>query len=75
MYEFTFLTPDRGAGFIERLESQGLTVTVSRDPIAEEVTTVSISDDIDESLADRIESWYEEETQAAEAELFESGAG
>lgn len=75
MYEFTFLTPDRGAGFIERLESQGLTVTVSRDPIAEEVTTVSISDDIDESLADRIEAWYEQETQAAEAELFESGAG
>jgi hypothetical protein len=73
MYEFTFLTPDGGAGFIKRLEAEGLEVTVASDPIAEEATTVSIPDDIDESLADRIEEWYEEETQAAEAELFASG--
>ncbi|KTG16046.1 MULTISPECIES: hypothetical protein [unclassified Guyparkeria] len=73
MYEFTFLTPDGGAGFIKRLEAEGLEVTVTSDPIAEEATTVSIPDDIDESLADRIEEWYEEETQAAEAELFASG--
>ena len=73
MYEFTFLTPDGGAGFIKRLEAEGLEPTVSSDPIAEEATTVAIPDDIDESLADRIEEWYEEETQAAEAELFASG--
>jgi len=73
MYEFTFLTPDRGAGFVKRLESLGLDVTVTQDPIAEEATTISISDDIDEATADRIEGWYEEETQAAEAEMFESG--
>ena len=73
MYEFTFLTPDGGAGFIRRLESLGLAVEVASDPIAEEATTVSISDDIDDELADRIEEWYEEETQAAEAELFASG--
>lgn len=73
MYEFTFLTPDGGAGFIKRLEAAGLEVTVASDPIAEEATTVSIPDDIDEALADRIEEWYEEETQAAEAELFASG--
>jgi len=74
MYEFTFLTPDGGAGFIKRLEAEGLDVRVSSDPIAEEATTVSISDEIDDNLADRIEGWYEEETQAAEAELFASGA-
>ena len=73
MYEFTFLTPDGGAGFIKRLEAEGLKVTVSSDPIAEEATTVSIPDDIDDDLADRIEGWYEEETQSAEAELFASG--
>ncbi|MFP4252092.1 MAG: hypothetical protein ACLFRM_05565 [Guyparkeria sp.] len=73
MYEFTFLTPDRGAGFIKRLEAEGLDVTVARDPMAEEATTVSIPDDIDDALADRIEGWYEEETQAAEAEMFREG--
>lgn len=73
MYEFTFLTPDRGAGFVKRLEAEGLEVTVSRDPMAEEATTVAISDDISDDLAERIEQWYEEETQAAEAELFREG--
>lgn len=73
MYEFTFLTPDRGAGFVKRLEAEGLAVGVARDPMAEEATTISIPDDIDDALADRIEGWYEEETQAAEAELFDSG--
>jgi hypothetical protein len=74
MYEFTFLTPDRGAGFVKRLEDElGLEVKVAEDPIAEEATTISISDDIDESLLDRIEEWYEAETEAAEAEMFASG--
>ena len=73
MYEFTFLTPDRGAGFVKRLEAEGLSVGVARDPMAEEATTISISDDISSELADRIEGWYEEETQAAEAELFREG--
>ncbi|MFO7581449.1 hypothetical protein [Guyparkeria sp.] len=73
MYEFTFLTPDRGAGFIKRLEGLGLEVRVAEDPIAEEATTISIPDDTDEDLLDQIEEWYEEETQAAEAELFASG--
>ena len=73
MYEFTFLTPDGGAGFVKRLEAEGLEVRISSDPIAEEATTVSISDEIDDDLADRIEGWYEEETQAAEAALFASG--
>ncbi len=74
MYEFTFLTPDRGAGFVRRLEQAGLEVQVSDDPIAEEATIIAISDEIDDELADRIEGWYEEDTQAAEAELFLSGA-
>ncbi|MBN2871311.1 MAG: hypothetical protein JXJ30_00200 [Halothiobacillaceae bacterium] len=73
MYEFTFLTPDGGARFIKRLEAEGIEVRVAADPIAEEATTISIPDDIDDALADRIEVWYEEETQAAEAELFASG--
>jgi hypothetical protein len=73
MYEFTFLTPDRGAGFVKRLEAEGLSVRVARDPMAEEATTISIPDDISDELADRIEGWYEEETQAAEAELFREG--
>jgi len=73
MYEFTFLTPDRGAGFVKRLEAEGLSVGVARDPMAEEATTISIPDDISDELADRIEGWYEEETQAAEAELFRDG--
>ena len=73
MYEFTFLTPDRGAGFVKRLEAEGLSVTVARDPMAEEATTISIPDDISDALADRVEGWYEEETQAAEAELFRGG--
>ncbi|MCL7751522.1 hypothetical protein LV475_07940 [Guyparkeria hydrothermalis] len=73
MYEFTFLTPDRGAGFVKRLEAEGLSVSVSRDPMAEEATTISIPDDISDELVDRIEGWYEEETQAAEAELFRDG--
>ncbi|MCL7743415.1 hypothetical protein LV476_00405 [Guyparkeria hydrothermalis] len=73
MYEFTFLTPDGGASFIRRLESLGLEVKVASDPIAEEATTVSIPDNIDDDLADQIEGWYEEAAQAAEAELFASG--
>ncbi|MFW5954191.1 MAG: hypothetical protein ACOCSG_02700 [Guyparkeria sp.] len=73
MYEFTFLTPDRGAGFVKRLEELGLEVRVSEDPIAEEATTIAIPDDTDEDLLEQIEEWYEEDTQAAEAELFASG--
>ncbi|MGM0516139.1 MAG: hypothetical protein ACQER6_00900 [Pseudomonadota bacterium] len=73
MYEFTFLTPDRGAGFVKRLEELGLEVKVAEDPIAEEATTISIPDETDEDLLERIEEWYEEETEAAEAALFESG--
>ncbi|MFI9651214.1 hypothetical protein [Guyparkeria halopsychrophila] len=73
MYDFTFLTPDRGAGFVKRLEAEGLAVSVARDPMAEEATTISIPDDIPDALTDRIEEWYEEETQAAEAELFRDG--
>ncbi|MFO7808172.1 hypothetical protein [Guyparkeria sp.] len=73
MYEFTFLTPDRGEGFVKRLKDEGLSVRAARDPMAEEATTISIPDDISDELADRIEGWYEEETQAAEAELFRAG--
>ena len=73
MYEFTFLTPDRGAGFVKRLKAEGLSVRVAPDLMAEEATTISIPDNISDELADRIEGWYKEETQASEAELFCDG--
>jgi len=70
MYEYSFLTPDRGAGFVERVRALGLEVEVKPDPISEEATTVSIRDDIDDETYDKIECWYEEETATAEAEIM-----
>ncbi len=70
MYEYSFLTPDRGAGFVERVRALGLEVEVKPDPISDDATTVRIRDDIDDATYDKIECWYEEETAAAEAELM-----
>ncbi len=67
MYEFCFLTADRGEVFINRLKSLGLPVTSRDDPINEAVTTVAIPDTIDDALYDQIEAWYEEETSKNEA--------
>lgn len=67
MYEFTFLTSDRGSGFIHRLETLGIKATAKTDPISDSVTNVSIPDDIDDAVLDQIEAWYEEETQRNEA--------
>lgn len=70
MYEYSFLTPDRGAGFVERVRALGLEVEVRPDPISEEATTVLIRDDIDDETYDKIECWYEEETAEAEAQMM-----
>ena len=67
MYEFSFLTADRGAAFIERVQALGLEVVSRPDPINEAVTNVGIPDDIDEDLLDQIEEWYEDETSRNEA--------
>jgi hypothetical protein len=67
MYEFCFLTADRGEAFITRLRGLGLPVTTRSDPINEAVTTVAIPDTIDDALYDQIEAWYEEETMQNEA--------
>jgi hypothetical protein len=67
MYEFCFLTADRGEAFITRLRSLGLPVTTRDDPINEAVTTVAIPDTIDDALYDQIEAWYETETMQNEA--------
>lgn len=67
MYDFTFLTPDRGENFINQLKTLGIEASTSSDPINEAVTNVSIPDDIDEALIDQIETWYEEETSRNEA--------
>ncbi len=67
MYEFCFLTADRGEAFITRLQGLGLPVTTRSDPINEAVTTVAIPDTIDDALYDQIEAWYEAETMQNEA--------
>ncbi|MHB8920424.1 MAG: hypothetical protein ACYC3N_05245 [Halothiobacillus sp.] len=67
MYEFCFLTADRGETFIARLKALGLAVTSRPDPMNDAVTTVAIPDTIDEALFDQIEQWYEEETMRNEA--------
>ncbi|WP_407276430.1 hypothetical protein [Halothiobacillus sp. DCM-1] len=67
MYEFTFLTSDRGNDFIGRLKALGIPAVAKPDPINESVTNVGIPDDIDDALLDQIEAWYEEETQRNEA--------
>lgn len=67
MYEFCFLTRDRGVDFIARLKAQGLKATSRPDPINEDVTIVAIPDDIDDELLDQIEAWYEDDIQANEA--------
>ncbi|WP_290677732.1 hypothetical protein [Halothiobacillus sp. 15-55-196] len=67
MYEFTFLTSDRGENFINHLKTLGITATSRVDPINESVTNVAIPDDIDDNLLDQIEAWYEEETSRNEA--------
>lgn len=66
MYEFCFLTTDRGTDFVTRIEALGLKVTSRPDPINEEVTIVAIPDDIDDELLDRIEAWYEADRQRNE---------
>ncbi len=67
MYEFTFLTQDRGSEFIERLKTLGIQAIAKTDPINDSVTNIGIPDDIDDALLDQIEIWYEEETQRNEA--------
>lgn len=67
MYEFCFLTNDRGANFVTQVEALGLVVTSRPDPINEAVTIVAIPDDIDDALLDQIEAWYESDTQKNEA--------
>ncbi|ANJ68100.1 hypothetical protein A9404_12615 [Halothiobacillus diazotrophicus] len=67
MYEFCFLTRDRGVNFIARIEALGLVVTSRPDPINEDVTIVAIPDDIDDELLDRIEAWYEADIEENEA--------
>lgn len=67
MYEFTFLTPDRGANFVEQLKSLGIKAESRPDPINDAVTNVAIPDDIDEDLLPQIEAWYEDETSRNEA--------
>lgn len=67
MYEFCFLTADRGADFVDRVQSLGLVVTCRPDPVNETVTLVAIPDDTDEALLDQIESWYEAQTQHDDA--------
>ena len=67
MYEFTFLTQDRGSEFIERLKTLGIQAIAKTDPINDSVTNIGIPADIDDALLDQIEIWYEEETQRNEA--------
>jgi len=67
MYEFSFLTSDRGANFIKQVQALGLEVTSRPDPINEAVTNVGIPDDIDDDTLEQIETWYEDETSRNEA--------
>lgn len=67
MYEFTFLTSDRGENFINQLKTIGITATSRVDPINESVTNVAIPDNIDDDLLTQIEAWYEDETTRNEA--------
>ena len=67
MYEFTFLTSDRGNEFIKKLKSHGIEAVAKPDPINDSVTNIGIPDTIDDALLDQIEAWYEEETRRNEA--------
>lgn len=69
-YDFIFFDPELRNGFVEFVESQGISCQLREDPLG---FIVALPDSIDDDLLDRIEQRYEEFEQAQAERMTHSG--
>lgn len=71
-YDFIFFDPELRNGFVEFVESQGITCQLREDPLG---FIVALPDSIDDDLLDHIEQRYEEFEQAQAERMSQTQGG